>query len=121
MYCGMSLGTIGIDFRSLLLPIFFSHVSTLFSQSMDNAVAMFTRSIAANSWCAPAIRAILRVSFVDRYEFFLCGRIVTEQTLSKLGMTIPENSNFNMLPTILLYPPLAVLGGSLNVVMGQGV
>ena len=34
MYCGMSLGRVGLDFRGLLVPVFEQEVLRLFSTSV---------------------------------------------------------------------------------------
>lgn len=34
MYCGMSLGRVGLDFRALLVPIFEAEVLRLFANSV---------------------------------------------------------------------------------------
>lgn len=46
----MSLGTIGIDFRALLIPIFHHKVIELFSQSMDNSFQLFIKSLYSYAW-----------------------------------------------------------------------
>jgi hypothetical protein len=52
MYYGMSLGRVGVDFRSLLSPVFENHIYTIFVTSLDSAVEKFSLAIRAHRWNA---------------------------------------------------------------------
>eukprot|EP00741_Cyanophora_paradoxa_P009332 tig00000144_g9040.t1 len=53
MYCGMSLGRVGVDFRGLLGPPFEKQVYALFSSNLRAAVARFSDALHAHKWLAP--------------------------------------------------------------------
>ena len=44
MYCGMSLGRVGLDFRGLLVPVFEQEVLRLFSTSVKVGTLCVQRS-----------------------------------------------------------------------------
>ena len=50
MYCGMSLGRIGLDFRCLLVPVFEDAVRNLFGESLKRAVVTFGIMLAGYKW-----------------------------------------------------------------------
>lgn len=50
MYCGMSLGRIGLDFRGLLVPVFEDAVRGLFKGAIKRAVATFEVMLAGYKW-----------------------------------------------------------------------
>uniref|UniRef100_A0A061RI15 Conserved oligomeric Golgi complex subunit 8 n=1 Tax=Tetraselmis sp. GSL018 TaxID=582737 RepID=A0A061RI15_9CHLO len=52
MYCGMSLGRVGLDFRPLLPPIFESCVANLFTMSLGNALDCFHAALEKHKWIA---------------------------------------------------------------------
>ena len=47
MYCGMSLGRVGLDFRGLLVPVFEQEVLRLFSSSVKVCVVLLPTSCRA--------------------------------------------------------------------------
>ncbi|CAK0785769.1 hypothetical protein CVIRNUC_008980 [Coccomyxa viridis] len=58
MYCGMSLGRVGLDFRGLLVPVFEQEVLRLFSTSVKTAAEMFVMVLDVHKWVPlPAIAA----------------------------------------------------------------
>ena len=50
MYCGMSLGRIGLDFRCLLVPVFEDAVVKLFRKHTKNALSIFGSMLANYKW-----------------------------------------------------------------------
>ncbi|QDZ19289.1 subunit 8 of oligomeric Golgi complex [Chloropicon primus] len=50
MYCGLSLGRIGLDFRCLLVPIFQEAVRSLFRGSVKRAMKTFELMLASYKW-----------------------------------------------------------------------
>mmetsp|Transcript_14649 Transcript_14649/g.36788 ORF Transcript_14649/g.36788 Transcript_14649/m.36788 type:complete len:614 (-) Transcript_14649:93-1934(-) len=50
MYCGMSLGRVGLDFRGLLPPVFEKCVAALFSTALSNALEAFHMSLERHKW-----------------------------------------------------------------------
>ncbi|KAK9844283.1 hypothetical protein WJX74_000423 [Apatococcus lobatus] len=52
MYCGMSLARVGLDFRSILPPIFEACILSLFSQAMATAIDMFALVLDKHKWVA---------------------------------------------------------------------
>mmetsp|Transcript_23130 Transcript_23130/g.64257 ORF Transcript_23130/g.64257 Transcript_23130/m.64257 type:complete len:289 (-) Transcript_23130:81-947(-) len=52
MYCGMSLGRVGLDFRGLLSPVFESCMAALFSTALANALDSFHTSLERHKWMA---------------------------------------------------------------------
>mmetsp|Transcript_6975 Transcript_6975/g.17818 ORF Transcript_6975/g.17818 Transcript_6975/m.17818 type:complete len:283 (+) Transcript_6975:1115-1963(+) len=50
MYCGNSLGRIGLDFRCLLVPLFESAVTDLFKKRMKSAVTLFGAMLDNYKW-----------------------------------------------------------------------
>lgn len=66
MYCGMSLGRVGLDFRGLLVPLFEQEVLRLFSTAVKVRsrpygtcscnLRVFICSISWGSWCHSSIR-----------------------------------------------------------------
>ncbi|XXQ35753.1 Conserved oligomeric Golgi complex subunit 8 [Plasmodiophora brassicae] len=84
MYCGLSLGTIGIDFRALLIPLFAARIAALFQQALRQASATFHRSLSTHLWHMDAA------------------------TLAKLGIVAPGPA----FADVMQYPPLAVLASA---------
>ncbi|GAQ92571.1 conserved oligomeric Golgi complex component-related [Klebsormidium nitens] len=57
MYCGMSLGRVGLDFRGLLPPLFEACVFGLFSRNIGLAVDQFQHVLNSHRWVPlPAIK-----------------------------------------------------------------
>eukprot|EP00899_Mesostigma_viride_P002428 jgi/Mesvir1/12186/Mv00424-RA.1 len=50
MYCGLSLGRVGLDFRGLLPPLFETCILNLFTRNMALAVDSFKRVLDLHSW-----------------------------------------------------------------------
>lgn len=50
MYCGMSLGRVGLDFRHLLISIFEPCVMRLFKSKLDAALEVFTNQLESYRW-----------------------------------------------------------------------
>ncbi|KAG0632021.1 hypothetical protein M758_1G298600 [Ceratodon purpureus] len=50
MYCGMSLGRVGLDFRGLLPPLFESSVHNLFMRNMSVTVDNFQHVLDSHRW-----------------------------------------------------------------------
>ena len=50
MYCGMSLGRIGLDFRGLLVGLFENAVVSLFEKHTQNALSIFGSMLANYKW-----------------------------------------------------------------------
>ncbi|GBG81990.1 hypothetical protein CBR_g34170 [Chara braunii] len=50
MYCAMSLGRVGLDFRGLLPPLFESCVYDLFNRNISVAVEAFQHALASHRW-----------------------------------------------------------------------
>ena len=61
-YCGASLGRVGLDFRSLLPPMFEASVRSLVGRALTSAVEGFERSLAAHRWAAPSVGAAPRLA-----------------------------------------------------------
>eukprot|EP00250_Pteridium_aquilinum_P014225 c21857_g1_i4 orf=485-2197(+) len=62
MYCGMSLGRVGMDFRGLLPPLFESSVYNLFSSNMAATVENFQHVLDSHRWISlPTVGAGNRV------------------------------------------------------------
>lgn len=65
MYCGMSLGRVGLDFRGLLPPLFESSVHNLFVRNMSVTVDNFQHVLDSHRW-VPLPRVTLgRASSLD--------------------------------------------------------
>ncbi|BDA46656.1 Conserved oligomeric Golgi complex subunit 8 [Coccomyxa sp. Obi] len=61
MYCGMSLGRVGLDFRGLLVPLFEAQVLRLYANSVKAATDMFVMLLDVHKWVAmPAVAARVR-------------------------------------------------------------
>ncbi|KAK9918366.1 hypothetical protein WJX75_003530 [Coccomyxa subellipsoidea] len=61
MYCGMSLGRVGLDFRGLLVPLFEAQVLRLYANSVKAATDMFVMLLDVHKWVAmPAVAARAR-------------------------------------------------------------
>lgn len=52
MYCGMSLGRVGLDFRPLLSSIFESTIIQRFSDTIDHANGTFQAALSSHKWIA---------------------------------------------------------------------
>lgn len=52
MYCGMSLGRVGLDFRGLLPPVFEKCMAALFSTALSNALEAFHVTLERHKWVA---------------------------------------------------------------------
>ena len=50
MYCGMSLGRVGLDFRGLLPPVFETCIAALFSTALTNALDNFYITLDRHKW-----------------------------------------------------------------------
>eukprot|EP00249_Psilotum_nudum_P015381 c25296_g1_i1 orf=382-2169(-) len=50
MYCGMSLGRVGLDFRGLLPPLFEKSVHNLFIRNMSAAISNFQHVLESHLW-----------------------------------------------------------------------
>ena len=56
MYCGMSLGRVGLDFRHLLIAIFESSLLQLFKSKLDDALSVFSAQLETHSWTKPLVQ-----------------------------------------------------------------
>ncbi|KAI3435879.1 hypothetical protein D9Q98_001937 [Chlorella vulgaris] len=54
MYCGASLGRVGLDFRPLLAPLFEQAVVALYTKSVKAATASFHSLLDAHKWSSPS-------------------------------------------------------------------
>jgi len=61
-YCGASLGRVGLDFRSLLPPMFEASVRALVGRALTAAVEGFERSLAAHRWASAAAGSAPRLA-----------------------------------------------------------
>lgn len=52
MYCGMSLGRMGLDFRALLPPMFEAAVMAIFRKAVASSVGNFAKSLDLHKWVA---------------------------------------------------------------------
>ncbi|GMH37683.1 hypothetical protein BSKO_05556 [Bryopsis sp. KO-2023] len=62
MYCGMSLGRVGLDFRGLLPPVFEPCMLELFSERMVSAVESFENVLDVHKWVALPSSLVMRGS-----------------------------------------------------------
>lgn len=60
MYCGMSLGRVGLDFRLLLIPIFEEAILNLFKSKLDDAFLIFSMHLETHRWTRSQTKETLR-------------------------------------------------------------
>ena len=96
MYCGMSLGRIGLDFRCLLVPIFEQAVVSLFKKHAESAVNVFGSMLDNHKWP----RAVPGAS--------AASRTATDQAAAEPLGTPPY--------ALMQHPPLAVFA---NAILGS--
>ena len=50
IYCGQSLGRVGLDFRPMLVPLFEVRVTNLFREGLEVAISGFVMSLSSHKW-----------------------------------------------------------------------
>lgn len=68
MYCGMSLGRVGMDFRELLAPIFETSAESLLANGLQVAVETFQVALAKHDWDPLLASAAAATSAQDKYR-----------------------------------------------------
>eukprot|EP01083_Nonionella_stella_P264942 898063_1 len=102
MYCGLSLGHVGADFRGLIAPLFESHCLRLFDAHLSSACSAFTESLQTYDWhIAPEILKKFGV-------------------VSAKKSPAEENQSLPFPPPVLLeYPPLSFLANGFILAFNQ--
>lgn len=62
MYCGMSLGRVGLDFRIILISIFEPCILDLFKAKLDEALAVFSTHLETHRWVTSPSKDVSTVS-----------------------------------------------------------
>jgi hypothetical protein len=103
MYCGMSLGRIGLDFRCLLVPLFEEAVFSLFTKHTKNALSIFASMLASYKW--PKVNNSSNVE----------GPTATSTTSSS-GSGLAKESESSAGPpySLMQHTPLAILTNSVS-------
>lgn len=68
MYCGMSLGRVGMDFRELVAPIFITAAESLFANGLQLAVETFQIALAKHDWDPLLASAAAATSGPEKYR-----------------------------------------------------
>jgi len=115
MYCGASLGRVGLDFRPLLAPFFESAVLGMFKQGIDASTDAFVSLLSGHKWIAipsAASRAAQLRKLQQQDQ-------AVEDTPGGLVTAIPEDALAPPPASLVEHAPLAVYTNGLLAALNE--